>query len=192
MVDNYDSFTYNLVHYLEKINLEVVVKRNDEVSIDEIQRIAPSHIVISPGPCDPDSAGLTLQLIKYFHDKLPIFGVCLGHQAIGQAFGARVIKAKQVMHGKASAIYHNNQGVFDGLPQGFLATRYHSLVLNKESLPSCLEVTAWTKDEAGDVDVVMGIRHKCKRIEGVQFHPESVLSENGVQLLQRFMNESKP
>ncbi|TQV74129.1 aminodeoxychorismate/anthranilate synthase component II [Aliikangiella marina] len=188
MLDNYDSFTFNLVHYLQQLEIEVVVRRNDEVSISEIEAISPSHIVISPGPCDPDKAGISLKVIEHFHQVLPILGVCLGHQAIGQVFGGQVVKAERVMHGKTSPIYHANQGVFVGLPQGFAATRYHSLVIDKANFPDCLTVTAWTQKTNGDVSHIMGIKHKDFPIEGVQFHPESVLSEHGMTLLKRFLS----
>ncbi|WP_246722936.1 aminodeoxychorismate/anthranilate synthase component II [Aliikangiella sp. G2MR2-5] len=187
MLDNYDSFTFNLVHYLEQLDVEVVVKRNDQTSIDEITDIAPTHIVISPGPCDPDKAGLSLQVIREFKQKLPILGVCLGHQAIGQVFGACVGKASNVVHGKTSSIFHNGMGIFSKLPSPFSATRYHSLVIQAESLPDCLEVTAWTETEAGDLEYIMGIQHKQLPVFGVQFHPESILSEHGMLLLSSFL-----
>lgn len=188
MVDNYDSFTYNLVHYLQQLDCDVVVKRNDCLSIADIKQIEPSHIVISPGPCDPDKAGLSLAVVKELKQELPILGVCLGHQTIAQAFGANVIKAQRVMHGKTSPIYHSNQGIFTDLAPGFLATRYHSLVVDPQSLPDCLQITAWTQDQNGQLSTIMGIKHRHYPIEGVQFHPESVLSEYGLQMLKRFLN----
>lgn len=187
IVDNYDSFTYNLVHYLQQMDIQIIVRRNDQLSLPQIEKINPSHIVVSPGPCDPDKAGLTLTILEQFRNKLPIFGVCLGHQAIGQAFGGRVVGAKQVMHGKTSSIYHNNSGVFKGLSQGFLATRYHSLVLSQVDLPDCLEISAWTLDQDGKMEAIMGIKHRFLPIEGVQFHPESVLSECGLEILRQFI-----
>ncbi len=195
MVDNYDSFTFNLVHYLEQIdfpqcNVEIIVKRNDQINLNDIKHIAPTHIVISPGPCDPDKAGLSLEIVKKYHQTLPILGVCLGHQVIGQFFGAKVIKAEKVVHGKISKIYHNNLGVFRGINQGFNATRYHSLILEKETLPSCLQITAWTSKENSkfedSVETIMAIKHRDFPIEGIQFHPESVLSESGLTLLTQF------
>ena len=188
MIDNYDSFTYNLVHYLEQLNCEVIVKRNDQVSLDEVDSIEPSHIVISPGPCDPDKAGMSLAIIEHCYKELPILGVCLGHQAIGQFFGGEVINAQRVMHGKTSKIFHRDKGLFHGLPQGFLATRYHSLVLDEKHLPDCIQVTAWTENQAGSRRHVMGIRHRELPIEGVQFHPESVLSQHGMILLEQFLS----
>jgi anthranilate synthase component II len=187
MLDNYDSFTFNLVHYLQQLDVEVVVKRNDELSLSQVKSIAPTHLVISPGPCDPDKAGICLDLIDHFKAKLPILGVCLGHQVIGQVFGAKVIKAKQVMHGKTSKIFHQNQGVFEHLPQGFKATRYHSLILEKP-LPSCLSVTAWTEDPSGQIDVIMALQHNQYPIQGVQFHPESIMSEHGLTMLKQFVD----
>lgn len=186
MLDNYDSFTYNLVHYLQQLDAEVIVKRNDEVTLKAIELINPSHIIISPGPCNPNKAGLSLDVVDYFQGKIPLLGVCLGHQTIAQVYGGKIIKAQQIIHGKTSKIYHNQQGVFNGLPQGFNATRYHSLVVEKNSLPECLEITAWTCDEVGQLEEIMGIRHKTLAIEGVQFHPESVLSEYGLEMLEQF------
>ena len=192
MIDNYDSFTYNLVQYLGELGAEVRVERNDEISLDEIETMAPKRIMISPGPCTPTEAGISLDVIKHFKSKLPIFGVCLGHQSIGQAFGGNIIRAKQIMHGKASQIYHRNagdidSGIFKGLPNAFEATRYHSLVIEQESLPDCLEVTAWTQTDEGKIDEIMGVRHKEYAIEGVQFHPESILTEHGHAMLQNFL-----
>ncbi len=187
MIDNYDSFTFNLVHYLEQLDAVVTVKKNDEISIPQIIDLAPSHIVISPGPCTPNEAGISLKLIESLKGKIPILGVCLGHQAIGQSFGAKVTKAGQIMHGKTSKISHTNKGVFNELPQNFEATRYHSLVLDKNSLPEELEMTAWTEDETGKLEAIMGVRHKQHNIQGIQFHPESILSEFGLKLLKHFI-----
>ncbi len=187
MIDNYDSFTYNLVQYLGELNADVAVRRNDRITVAEIEALEPEGIVISPGPCTPNEAGVSLEVIGKMAGRLPILGVCLGHQAIGQAFGGEVVRAREVMHGKISKIYHNGQGVFTGLPSPFDATRYHSLVVAKDSLPDCLEVTAWTQGEDGQVDEIMGLRHKTLDVEGVQFHPESILSEHGHALLKNFL-----
>ncbi len=189
MIDNYDSFTYNLVQYLGELKADVHVFRNDEISIAEIEKLSPDHLMISPGPCTPNEAGISIEAIHHFAGKVPILGVCLGHQSIGQAYGGRIVHAKAIMHGKTSPIIHNNQGVFQGLPSPFLATRYHSLVIEQQSLPDCLEVTAWTEDEQGNRDEIMGVRHKELAIDGVQFHPESILSEHGHQMLQSFLNQ---
>lgn len=186
LIDNYDSFTYNLYQYFCELGAEVWVKRNDELTLDDIERLSPSRLVISPGPCTPDEAGISLAAIRYFAGKLPILGVCLGHQAIGQAFGSRVIRARQVMHGKTSAIQHNNTGVFTGLPQPLTVTRYHSLVIESASLPDSFEVTA-SSERDGKPDEIMGIRHRSLPLEGVQFHPESILSQQGHQLLGNFL-----
>ena len=188
MIDNYDSFTYNLVQYLGELGEKVSVFRNDRINIASIEEIAPSRIMISPGPCTPNEAGISLEVIRYFTGKLPILGVCLGHQSIGQAFGAKIVRAQQVMHGKISSIYHSGTGVFQQLPNPFAATRYHSLVIDTVNIPDCLEVTAWTLNAAGDKEEIMGVRHKEFSIEGVQFHPESILSENGHQLLKTFLS----
>jgi len=188
MIDNYDSFTYNLVQYLAELGAEVEVHRNDQIDIATIERLAPEQLVISPGPCNPDKAGISLAAITHFAGKLPILGVCLGHQSIGQAFGGRVVHAGAIMHGKTSPVQHNNKGVFHGLPSPFVATRYHSLVLDKESLPDCLEVTAWTENSDGSVEEIMGVRHRELAIEGVQFHPESILTEHGHALLKNFLS----
>ena len=188
MIDNYDSFTYNLVQYLGELKADVVVKRNDEISIAEIKAINPDHLMISPGPCTPDQAGISLEAIKHFAGKLPILGVCLGHQSIGQAFGGEIVHASEIMHGKTSDIHHHNTAVFVGLKNPYLATRYHSLVINKNTLPDCLEITAWTNTENGKLDEIMGVRHKQLQIEGVQFHPESILTEYGHDLLQNFLD----
>jgi anthranilate synthase component 2 len=187
MIDNYDSFTYNIVQYLGELGAEVAVHRNDEITLDDIERMAPSHIVVSPGPCTPHEAGISVESIKYFAGKLPILGVCLGHQAIGQAFGGHIIRARQIMHGKTSQVFHENKGVFDGLPNPFEATRYHSLVIERETMPDCLEITAWTQNPDGSFEEIMGVRHHEFTIEGVQFHPESILTEHGHDMLRRFL-----
>ena len=188
MIDNYDSFTYNVVQYLGELKADVVVVRNDELSVEEMAARNPERIVVSPGPCAPNQAGVSVAAIKHFAGKVPILGVCLGHQSIGQAFGGDIVRAREVMHGKVSAVYHNNTGVFSDLPNPFIATRYHSLVIDKNTLPDCLEVTAWTQTESGEVDEIMGVRHKTLAVEGVQFHPESILSECGHSLLGNFLN----
>ncbi len=182
MIDNYDSFTYNLVQYFGELNTEVKVVRNDEIDLDAVAALKPDHIVISPGPCTPNEAGISVPLIQRFAGEFPILGVCLGHQSIGQAFGGKIIHAKQLMHGKTSPVFHNNTGVFSDLPNPFRATRYHSLVIERETLPDCLEITAWTED--GEI---MGVRHKTLPVEGVQFHPESILTEHGHQMLRNFL-----
>ncbi len=182
MIDNYDSFTYNLVQYFGELGEDVHVYRNDQITVDEIKGLSPDRIVISPGPCTPNEAGVSIDTIKAFSGKLPILGVCLGHQSIGQAFGGKIVHAKELMHGKTSMIYHNDVGVFTGLSNPFEATRYHSLVVQRGSLPDCLEVTAWTDD-----DEIMGLRHKEYAVEGVQFHPESILTEHGHALLKNFL-----
>ena len=187
MIDNYDSFTYNIVQYFGELKQDITVWRNDQVSIEQVKTLAPDVIVIGPGPCDPDRAGISLQAIETFKGIIPILGICLGHQAIGQAFGGQVVKAGEVMHGRLSAIYHNEQGVFAGLPNPSQVTRYHSLVIDKTSLPECLELTAWTQNADGSIEEIMGIRHKELAVEGVQFHPESILSEAGYQLLNNFL-----
>ncbi|WP_297387053.1 aminodeoxychorismate/anthranilate synthase component II [Acidiferrobacter sp.] len=188
MIDNYDSFTYNLVQYLGELGQEVHVARNDQISLDEIERLAPERIVISPGPCTPNEAGISLDLIMRFGEHIPVLGVCLGHQSIGQAFGGRVVRARRVMHGKTSLISHGGTGVFRGLPDPFTATRYHSLVVAKDDLPECLEVTAVSQDDGE----IMGLRHKWWPVEGVQFHPESILSEHGHALLENFLRGERP
>ena len=187
MIDNYDSFTYNIVQYFGELQQDITVWRNDQITLDDIKTLAPDIIVIGPGPCDPDRAGISLDIIATFKGIIPILGICLGHQAIGQAFGGQVIKAGEVMHGRLSAVYHNNRGMFEGLPNPTQATRYHSLVVDKNSLPDCLEVTAWTQHIDGSIEEVMGFRHKNFAIESVQFHPESILSEAGYQLLNNFL-----
>ncbi|WP_426506674.1 aminodeoxychorismate synthase component II [Serratia proteamaculans] len=186
LIDNYDSFTYNLYQYFCQLGAEVLVKRNDELQLADIERLAPQHLVISPGPCTPNEAGISLAAIRYFAGKLPILGVCLGHQALGQAFGAKVVRAREVMHGKTSAIRHFDSGVFHGLNNPLTVTRYHSLVLEAATLPDCFEVTAWSERD-GVRDEIMGIRHRQLVLEGVQFHPESILSEQGHQLLDNFL-----
>ncbi|HEY9017286.1 aminodeoxychorismate/anthranilate synthase component II [Thiomicrospira sp.] len=191
MIDNYDSFTYNLVQYFGELGQEVQVHRNDQISIEQVEAMTPDYLVISPGPCTPNEAGISVAAIKHFAGKVPILGVCLGHQAIGQAFGGQIVRAKQVMHGKTSPVYHHNAGVFSGLPNPVETTRYHSLVIEQSSLPDCLEVTAWTQNEQGEMDEIMGVRHKTLMIEGVQFHPESILTEQGHQMLQNFLNHAR-
>lgn len=188
MIDNYDSFTYNVVQYLAELDADVVVVRNDELTVEQIKEKNPEKIVISPGPCTPNEAGVSVEVIKQFSGVVPILGICLGHQSIGQAFGGQIVRAGQVMHGKTSPMHHSNSGVFGGLPNPFTATRYHSLVIDKLSLPDCLEITAWTEDESGAIDEIMGVRHKEMDVEGVQFHPESILSEHGHQLLKNFLD----
>jgi anthranilate synthase component 2 len=187
MIDNYDSFTYNLVQYLGELGVEVRVYRNDEIDVDQVADLHPKHIVISPGPCTPAEAGISVPLIQAFAGRAPILGVCLGHQAIGQAFGGRIVKATAVMHGKTSPIYHADTGVFSGLDLPFQATRYHSLVVEAETLPDCLEVTAWTVTAEGERDEIMGLRHRELPVQGVQFHPESILTRQGHDLLRNFI-----
>ena len=187
MIDNYDSFTYNVVQYLAELKADVKVYRNDEITIAEIEKLAPEKIVISPGPCTPNEAGVSVECINAFGGKIPILGICLGHQSIGQAFGGKIIRAKQVMHGKTSMIHHDNTGVFKDLSNPFEATRYHSLVIEQSSMPDCLEVNAWTENDDGSLDEIMGVRHKLLAIEGVQFHPESILTQHGHDLLQNFL-----
>lgn len=187
MIDNYDSFTYNVVHYLLELGADVQVYRNDEISLDQIEQLNPDQLVISPGPCTPTDAGISIQAIEHFAGKLPILGICLGHQSIAQAFGGDVIRAKEVMHGKTSPVYHNHQGVFNGLNNPFEATRYHSLVVKQDTLPDCLEVTAWTQTPEGELDEIMGLRHRTLPIEGVQFHPESILTQHGHDMLDNFL-----
>ena len=190
MIDNYDSFTYNLVQYFGELGADIRVYRNDEISLEEIETLAPDHIVVSPGPCTPTEAGISVPLIKHFAGAIPILGVCLGHQSIGEAFGGKVIRAKRGMHGNISAIHHEGQGVFRGLANPFNATRYHSLVIEKDSLPDCLEITAWTENPDGSFEEIMGVRHKTLDVEGVQFHPESILSEHGHQMLRNFLESA--
>ncbi|HEY9201547.1 MAG TPA: aminodeoxychorismate/anthranilate synthase component II [Gammaproteobacteria bacterium] len=187
MIDNYDSFTYNLVQYLGELGADVQVHRNDQISLAQIEQLQPERIMISPGPCTPNEAGVSMDVIRHFAGKLPILGVCLGHQSIGQVFGGKIVHARQIMHGKTSMIYHTDQGVFEGLENPYEATRYHSLVIEKDSLPDCLEITAWTQHEDGSFDEIMGVRHKEMAIEGVQFHPESILTQHGHALLKNFL-----
>jgi len=187
MVDNYDSFTYNLVQYFGELGADVTVVRNDEVSVADIATLSPDKIVISPGPCTPKEAGISVETILHFAGKLPILGVCLGHQSIGHAFGGDIVHAKQIMHGKTSPVFHQDSGVFKGLNNPFIATRYHSLVIDQSTLPDCLEVTAWTEDEQGNIDEIMGVKHTTLDVEGVQFHPESILTEHGHDMLRNFL-----
>jgi anthranilate synthase component 2 len=187
MIDNYDSFTYNIVQYLGELGADVEVARNDTLSIEDIEAMSPTQIVISPGPCTPDKAGISTAVIDHFAGKIPMLGICLGHQSIGQVFGGNIVRAGKVMHGKLSNIHHNGQGVFRELSNPFTATRYHSLVIAADSLPACLEVTAWTEDDAGKREEIMAVRHTELPIQGVQFHPESILSEHGHQLLRNFL-----
>ncbi len=187
MIDNYDSFTYNVVQYLAELGADVRVFRNDAISIDEIEALNPAQLVISPGPRTPREAGISMPVIKHFAGNIPLLGICLGHQSIGQVFGGEIVPARKVMHGKLSAIHHSGQGVFENLTEPFTATRYHSLVIDGEKVPDCLEVTAWTEDENGNREEVMAVRHKNLAVEGVQFHPESILSEHGHALLQNFL-----
>lgn len=187
MIDNYDSFTYNLVQYFGELGADVKVVRNDEITVEEIAALAPEKIVLSPGPCTPTEAGVSIDTIKTFAGKIPLLGVCLGHQSIGQALGGKVIRAPFVMHGKTSPVYHNNKGVFAGLKNPFQATRYHSLVIEKESIPDCLDITAWTQNEDGSMSEIMGVKHKTLALEGVQFHPESILTEHGHDMLRNFL-----
>ncbi len=189
MIDNYDSFTYNLVQYFGELDQEVVVYRNDQIDVAGIEKLAPDQIVISPGPCTPNEAGISISAIEKLQGKMPILGVCLGHQSIGQAFGGKIIHAHDIMHGKTSDIFHNGTDVFTGFQNPFTATRYHSLVIDKESLPDCLEITAWTQDKDGNMDEIMGVRHRELNISGVQFHPESILTSYGHELLQNFLNK---
>ena len=189
MIDNYDSFTYNLVQYLGELGADVRVYRNDSISLQEIEDLQPERIVISPGPCTPNEAGVSIDTIKQFAGRVPILGVCLGHQSIGQAFGGHIGHARAIMHGKTSMMHHSDTGVFRGLPNPFEATRYHSLVIEPDSLPACLEVTAWTTDDNGAVDEIMGVRHKTMAVEGVQFHPESILTDCGHELLKNFLEQ---
>ena len=191
MLDNYDSFTFNLVQYLQALGAEVRVERNDALTVDEIEKLAPERIVISPGPCTPNEAGVSLELIERLGARVPILGVCLGHQAIGQAYGGDVVRAGRIMHGKTSRIRHEGKGVFAGLPDGYEATRYHSLVVDKDTLPDCLEVTAWTEHDDGSIEEIMGLRHREHPVEGVQFHPESILTEHGHALLKNFLESPR-
>ena len=187
MIDNYDSFTFNLVQYFGELGAEVKVVRNDELDVAGIEAVNPDHLVISPGPCTPNEAGVSVAAIEHFAGKIPILGVCLGHQSIGQAFGGRIVHAREIMHGKTSPVYHADTGVFTGLDNPFTATRYHSLVIEKESLPDCLEITAWTEKD-GKMDEIMGVRHRELDVQGVQFHPESILTEHGHDMLRNFLD----
>ena len=187
MIDNYDSFTYNVVQYLAELGADVQVHRNDEITIEQIEALNPERLVISPGPCTPNEAGISMAVIRHFAGKVPILGICLGHQAIGQVYGGDVIRAGRVMHGKVSPVFHKDIGVFRGLSNPLQATRYHSLVIDKATLPDCLEVTAWTRNDDGSIEEIMGVRHKTLPIEGVQFHPESIMTEQGHELLRNFL-----
>ena len=187
MIDNYDSFTYNIVQYLGELGADVHVVRNDEITVDDIEALAPEKIVLSPGPCTPNEAGISMAVVQRWAGSLPILGICLGHQSIGQVYGGKVVRARKVMHGKTSAIHHRGEGVFRGLSKPFEATRYHSLVVERDSLPDCLEMTAWTETESGEVDEIMGLRHRELDLEGVQFHPESILTAHGHDLLRNFL-----
>ncbi len=189
MIDNYDSFTYNLVQYFGELGADVQVHRNDQITIEEIETLQPERIVVSPGPCTPNEAGVSIEAIHHFAGKLPILGVCLGHQSIGQAFGGKIVHAKQIMHGKTSMVKHNDVGVFKGVANPVEVTRYHSLVIEKASIPDCLEITAWTETEDGEFDEIMGVRHKELAIEGVQFHPESILTQHGHDMLKNFLEQ---
>jgi anthranilate synthase component 2 len=189
MIDNYDSFTYNIVQYLGELGADVHVVRNDEIDLAGVAELAPEKIVISPGPCTPTEAGISMSVVEQWAGKIPILGICLGHQSIGQVYGGKVVRARKVMHGKTSPIHHRGQGVFAGLSEPFEATRYHSLIVEKESLPDCLEITAWTETEAGELDEIMGLRHRELALEGVQFHPESILTAHGHDLLSNFLQQ---
>ena len=190
MIDNYDSFTYNVMQYFGELGADVQVYRNDAISVEEIEALNPAQIVISPGPCTPAKAGISMPVISHFAGKIPLLGICLGHQSIGQVYGGEIVRAKKVMHGKLSPIHHSGQGVFKDLAEPFTATRYHSLVVDAQQLPDCLEVTAWTENENGEREEIMGVRHKELAVEGVQFHPESILSEQGHALLKNFLDQS--
>ena len=189
MIDNYDSFTFNLVQYFGELGADVHVYRNDEITTDQIDALKPEFLVISPGPCTPLEAGISVEAIERFAGKMPILGVCLGHQSIGQAFGGKIVRAEAVMHGKTSHVYHANCGAFSGLPDPFEATRYHSLVIEKETIPDCLEITAWTRNEEGEMHEIMGVRHRELPVQGVQFHPESILTQHGHDLLENFLKQ---
>lgn len=189
MIDNYDSFTYNVVQYLEELGADVLVYRNDEMTMSELEKLWPDHIVISPGPCTPREAGISMDVIRHFAGRIPLLGICLGHQSIGQVYGGDVVRAKEVMHGKVSPIRHADTGVFSGLDNPLIATRYHSLVVSAETFPDCLEITAWTENAEGSMDEIMGLRHRELAIEGVQYHPESIMTEQGHALLATFLNQ---
>jgi len=188
MIDNYDSFTYNIVQYFGELNQEVKVVRNDQVTLEDIERWQPKYLVIGPGPCSPSEAGISIPAINHFAGKIPLLGVCLGHQSIGQAFGGKIVRAKTVMHGRLSDMYHSNKGIFSNLPIPFSANRYHSLVIDQETLPDCLEVTCWTNEADGSMEEIMGVKHKTLPVEGVQFHPESILSQHGHQIFKNFLD----
>ena len=190
MIDNYDSFTYNLVQYFGELGAQIAVHRNDQITLADIERLQPRHIVISPGPCTPDEAGISMDVIRHFQGKVPILGVCLGHQSIGQVYGGQIVRARQVMHGKVSPVHHQNEGVLQGLTNPLTTTRYHSLVIDWQTLPECLEVTAWTQLDDGSHDEIMGIRHKSLPVEGVQFHPESIMTQQGHDLLANFLRQT--
>ena len=190
MIDNYDSFTYNLVQYFGELGAQIAVHRNDQITLADIERLQPRHIVISPGPCTPDEAGISMDVIRHFQGKVPILGVCLGHQSIGQVYGGQIVRARQVMHGKVSPVHHHNEGVLQGLTNPLTTTRYHSLVIDWQTLPECLEVTAWTQLDDGSHDEIMGIRHKSLPVEGVQFHPESIMTQQGHDLLANFLRQT--
>ncbi|WP_269913459.1 anthranilate synthase component II [Acinetobacter sp. HY1485] len=191
MIDNYDSFTYNIVQYFGELDQDVKVVRNDQVSLEDIERWQPQYLVIGPGPCSPSEAGISIAAIQHFAGKIPLLGVCLGHQSIGQAFGGDTVRAKTVMHGRLSNMYHNDVGIFKNLPSEFTATRYHSLVIDQETLPECLEVTCWTQEADGSMEEIMGVRHRTLPVEGVQFHPESILSQHGHQIFKNFLETYK-
>lgn len=190
MIDNYDSFTYNLVQYFGELGAQIAVHRNDQITLADIEQLQPRHIVISPGPCTPDEAGISMDVIRHFQGKVPILGVCLGHQSIGQVYGGQIVRARQVMHGKVSPVHHHNEGVLQGLTNPLTTTRYHSLVIDWQTLPECLEVTAWTQLDDGSHDEIMGIRHKSLPVEGVQFHPESIMTQQGHDLLANFLRQT--
>ena len=190
MIDNYDSFTYNLVQYFGELGAQIAVHRNDQITLADIEQLQPRHIVISPGPCTPDEAGISMDVIRHFQGKVPILGVCLGHQSIGQIYGGQIVRARQVMHGKVSPVHHHNEGVLQGLTNPLTTTRYHSLVIDWQTLPECLEVTAWTQLDDGSHDEIMGVRHKSLPVEGVQFHPESIMTQQGHDLLANFLRQT--
>ena len=190
MIDNYDSFTYNLVQYFGELGAQTAVHRNDQITLADIEQLQPRHIVISPGPCTPDEAGISMDVIRHFQGKVPILGVCLGHQSIGQVYGGQIVRARQVMHGKVSPVHHHSEGVLQGLANPRTTTRYHSLVIDWQTLPECLEVTAWTQLDDGSHDEIMGIRHKSLPVEGVQFHPESIMTQQGHDLLANFLRQT--
>jgi anthranilate synthase component 2 len=187
MIDNYDSFTYNLVQYLGELGADVKVFRNDEITVDELKALQPGRIMISPGPCTPNEAGISMDVIRAFAGEVPVLGVCLGHQSIGQVYGGNIVHAREIMHGKTSLVHHKGKYVFKGLSNPYTATRYHSLVIDKDTLPDCLEITAWTENERGEMDEIMGVKHRQLAVEGVQFHPESILTEHGHDLLKNFL-----